>query len=95
VAISNRASICVHHGQINRVRNAEAGVCAQMHLNSASSRVHDRRINIGEKEGKRGWVLLRQSLHDPLLVRKCLCHTRMHIAFPACFGSRLVLSTLA
>lgn len=27
-----------------------------------------RRINVDEGGGKRGWVLLRQSLHDPLLV---------------------------
>lgn len=26
------------------------------------------RVNVDEGEGKRGWVLLRQSLHDPLLV---------------------------
>ena len=27
------------------------------------------RVNIDEGGGKRGWALLRQSLHDPLLVR--------------------------
>eukprot|EP00967_Tisochrysis_lutea_P061549 scaffold78895_cov22-Tisochrysis_lutea.AAC.1 len=26
------------------------------------------RINVAEDEGRRGWLLLRQSLHDPLLV---------------------------
>ncbi|PNH03707.1 hypothetical protein TSOC_010229 [Tetrabaena socialis] len=26
------------------------------------------RVNVDEGEGRRGWVLLRQSLHDPLLV---------------------------
>ena len=27
------------------------------------------RVVVDEGEGRRGWVLLRQSLHDPLLVR--------------------------
>lgn len=26
------------------------------------------RVNVDEGDGKRGWLLLRQSLHDPLLV---------------------------
>jgi hypothetical protein len=25
-------------------------------------------VNVDEEDGKRGWLLLRQSLHDPLLV---------------------------
>ena len=31
------------------------------------------RVNVDEGEGKRGWLLLRQSLHDPLLVRAVTC----------------------
>jgi len=27
------------------------------------------RVVVDEQEGRKGWVLLRQSLHDPLLVR--------------------------
>lgn len=31
-------------------------------------------MNIDEGSGKRGWVLMRQSLHDPLLVRGGVPH---------------------